>query len=168
MRNGVLPVLAVLAALDAVAGPPPAAVPGAPALTVQTLTGDDFDLAKLRGRVVLVHFWATWCPPCLEEMPEIEVFHARFHERGVEVIAMSQDRSRDVEDVKRLVRRLGISYPVAMAHRAVRNGFGEQSALPVTFVIDAKGIVRAEMRPDKQPVTVESLAKVVEPLLAPP
>ena len=163
-----LPVLAVLAALDVVAGPPPAAGPGAPALTVQTLAGDDFDLTKLRGHVVVVHFWATWCPPCLKEMPEIEAFYGRYHGRGVEVIAMSQDRSRDVEEVKRMVRRLGITYPVAMAHKAPRNGFGEQHALPVTFVVDAEGGVRAEMRPDARPVTAESLAKAVEPLLAPP
>lgn len=139
-----------------------------PALSVTTMAGEDFDLARLRGHVVVVHFWATWCEPCIREMPELEAFYERYHLRGVEVIALSQDRTRDTAAVHEMMHHMSMRYPVAMAHGASRNSFGEQAALPVTVVIDAAGTERARMRPDSQPLTVENLSRIVDPLLASP
>src|ERR1700688_1327620 len=107
----------------------------APALSVKTLAGDEFDLSAQRGHVVVVHFWATWCPPCIKEMPELETFYEQYQARGVQVIALSQDRARDLDEVHHMVHHMNMKYPVAMAHGAQRNGFGEQNALPVTYVI---------------------------------
>lgn len=139
-----------------------------PVLTAVTLDGKNFDLSALRGHVVLVHFWATWCTPCIKEMPALEAFYERYRARGVEVIAMSEDRTRDLDEVHHMVHHMNMHYPVAMAHKASSNTFGDPSALPVTYVVDAKGEVRAEMRPDTQPLTEENLARVVDPLLATP
>ncbi len=164
MRKSLAPFLLMLPCALALAGEGTVA----PALSVATLDGKDFDLAALHGHIVLVNFWATWCPPCIKEMPALEAFYERYHARGVEVIAMSEDRTRDIDQVHEMMHHMNMSYPVAMAHKASRNSFGEQSALPVTFVVDAKGVLRAEMRPDTQPLTEESLVKTVEPLLAAP
>jgi thiol-disulfide isomerase/thioredoxin len=142
-----------------------AAEPDKPALSLTTLAGEDFDLGRQRGHVVLVHFWATWCPPCIEEMPALQSFYEHYRERGVEVIAVSQDRTRDIDEVHHMMHHMKMSYPVAMAHTAVRNSFGEQAALPVTYVIDAQGVVRGELRPKTQPVTEAALARLVDPLL---
>jgi thiol-disulfide isomerase/thioredoxin len=142
-----------------------AAEPDKPALILTTLAGEDFDLGRQRGHVVLVHFWATWCPPCIEEMPELQSFYEHYRERGVEVIAVSQDRTRDIDQVHQMMHHMKMSYPVAMAHTASRNTFGEQAALPVTYVIDGQGVVRGELRPKTQPVTEAALAKIVDPLL---
>lgn len=150
------------------AAPALATMPDKPALAVTTLAGEEFDLAAHRGHVVLVHFWATWCVPCIREMPALEVFYGHYRARGVEVIALSQDRTRDIDAVHQMMHHMKMTYPVAMAHNASRNGFGDQSALPVTFVVDAKGVVRAELRPDTQPVTEENLARIVDPLLLAP
>ena len=139
-----------------------------PMLTAATLDGKSFDLAALRGHVVLVHFWATWCTPCIKEMPALEAFYERYRARGVEVIAMSEDRTRDLDEVHHMMHHMNMQYPVAMAHKAVHNSFGDPAALPVTYVIDAKGAVRAEMRPDTQPVTEENLMRIVDPLLSAP
>jgi thiol-disulfide isomerase/thioredoxin len=143
-----------------------AAEPDKPALTLTTLAGEDFDLGRQRGHVVLVHFWATWCPPCIEEMPELQSFFEHYRERGVEVIAVSQDRTRDINEVQRMMHHMKMTYPVALAHTASRNTFGEQAKLPVTYVIDAQGVLRAELRPTTQPVNEATLAKIVDPLLA--
>jgi peroxiredoxin len=138
-----------------------------PVLSLVTLAGEEIDLGRLRGHVVVLHFWATWCEPCLTEMPELEKFYARYRKRGVEVIALSQDRARDMDRVHEMMHRMRMTYPVAMAHNASHNSLGEQAALPVTYVIDVSGAVRERMRPDAQPVTAESLARIVEPLLPP-
>jgi len=137
-----------------------------PTLTVVTLDGKNFDLTEQRGHVVLVHFWATWCTPCIKEMPALEAFYERYRARGVEVIALSEDRMRDLDEVHHMMHHMNMSYPVAMAHKADRNSFGKPAELPVTYVLDAGGVVRAEMRPDTQPVTEENLARIVDPLLA--
>jgi len=139
-----------------------------PVLTAVTLDGKSFDLSALRGHVVLVHFWATWCTPCIKEMPALEAFYEHYRTRGVEVIAMSEDRTRDLDEVHHMVHHMNMQYPVAMAHKASSNSFGDPSALPVTYVVDAKGDIRAEMRPDTQPVTEENLARIVDPLLTTP
>jgi thiol-disulfide isomerase/thioredoxin len=148
--------------------PSPQSFPQAPALEVKTLAGDEFDLARLHGQVVLVHFWATWCAPCIKEMPALGNFYEKYRGRGVVVIALSEDRARDLDEVQHMMHHMNMTYPVAMAHKANVNSFGDPATLPVTYVLDAQGAVRAEMRPDTQPVTEENLAQIVEPLLAKP
>jgi cytochrome c biogenesis protein CcmG, thiol:disulfide interchange protein DsbE len=134
-----------------------------PKLVVQELDGHDFDLGAMRGRVVIVNLWATWCPPCRKEMPALDSFYRRFHGRGLEMIGLSLDRPRDRGDVVKVMR--SFSYPAAMLDDAKDNDFGTPSELPVTFIIDENGIVRARLTPEETPVTEQSLDQVVVPLL---
>jgi cytochrome c biogenesis protein CcmG, thiol:disulfide interchange protein DsbE len=135
----------------------------APSLVVEELGGQTFDLAALHGKVVVVSFWATWCPPCQKEMPALNIFYRHYHDRGLDVIGLSADRPRDRSDVIKVMQ--SFSYPAAMLDDARVNGFGEPSALPTTYVIDARGIVRAKLTPEERAVTEQSLAGVVLPLL---
>ncbi len=135
----------------------------APALVVQELSGQNFDLAALRGKVVIVNFWATWCPPCREEMPTLDAFYRRYHGEGLEMIGLSADRPHDRSDVIKMMQ--SFSYPAAMLDDAKVNGFGGPNALPVTFIIDGKGMVRARLTPDETRVTEKTLDSVVLPLL---
>src|SRR5277367_5268408 len=94
----------------------------APALVVQELgSGQTFDLSTERGKVVIVNFWATWCPPCREEMPALDAFYNRYHGEGIELIGLSADRPHDEDDVRKAMQSL--SYPVAMLNDAKENGF---------------------------------------------
>ena len=136
----------------------------APGLIVTEVGGSTFDLAALRGKVVIVNFWATWCSPCREEMPILDAFYRRQHDRGVELLGLSMDRSRDREAVRKLTQ--SVSYPIALASDAKVNGFGAARALPVTYVIDETGTVRARLPPDA-PLTEKRLEEVVLPLLPP-
>jgi thiol-disulfide isomerase/thioredoxin len=165
LRVTTLAAVALIAA-SLLPSPSRAADPAPPALVTPTLNGATFDLAALRGHVVLVHFWATWCTPCRAEMPALDAFYRRFHDQGVELIGVSADKTRDLGAVRKMLP--DISYPVAMASAAAKNSFGAQRELPVTYVIDRDGSLRGEMRPDKTPVTEESLEKVVLPLLTSP
>jgi cytochrome c biogenesis protein CcmG/thiol:disulfide interchange protein DsbE len=135
----------------------------APSLVVQELDGQTFDLGAARGKVVVVNFWATWCPPCREEMPALDTFYRRYHDQGLEMIGLSADRQRDRSDVKKVMQ--SFSYPAAMLDDAKINDFGAPSSLPVTFVIDGNGILRAKLTADGMPVTEKSLGDAVLGLL---
>jgi cytochrome c biogenesis protein CcmG, thiol:disulfide interchange protein DsbE len=135
----------------------------APALVVKELGGQTFDLAAQRGKVVVVNFWATWCPPCRHEMPAIDAFYRKYHSQGLEVIGISIDRPRDASEVHDVMQ--SFSYPAAISDDAAVDDFGAPYALPVTFVIDSKGVLRAKLTSEEAPLTEQSLARVVLPLL---
>lgn len=135
----------------------------APALVVQKLDGQTFDLAAQRGKVVVINFWATWCPPCRNEMPALAAFYRQYHARGVEMIGLSIDRPHDRSEVLKVMQ--SFNYPAALLHDAQSNGFGTPAELPETFVVDRAGVVRDWLTPDKTPATEKSLADAVLPLL---
>lgn len=135
----------------------------APPLVATEFNGQGFDLSVLRGHVVLVNFWASWCVPCRQEMPALDSFYRRYHDQGVELIGVSADRPRDRSDAVKMMQPL--AYPAAMLRDASVNGFGPPSALPTTYVVDQAGIIRAQFRADQQAVTEQSLEAAVLPLL---
>ena len=159
-----LPAVASLAVLAlAAAAAPSAAAPeidkAAPALVLTELNGTNFDLAKLRGKVVLVNYWATWCAPCREEMPKLNAFYRRYHDRGLELIGISIDFPRDLEKARRAAR--AVSYPTAQAEAISEDGFGPPDGVPITWIIDTDGKVRDRMIE----VRDELLNGIVVPLL---
>jgi cytochrome c biogenesis protein CcmG, thiol:disulfide interchange protein DsbE len=135
----------------------------APALVVPELDGKTFDLSAQRGKVVIVNFWATWCPPCREEMPALDAFYRRYHDKGIEMIGVSTDRQHDRSDVTKMMQSL--SYPAAMMDDATVNDFGPPNALPTTFIVDSSGVLRAKFTPDQNLVTEKLLTDAVIPLL---
>jgi cytochrome c biogenesis protein CcmG/thiol:disulfide interchange protein DsbE len=135
----------------------------APALDVPELDGQTFDLSALHGKVVIVNFWATWCPPCREEMPALDAFYRQHHGQGLEMIGLSTDRPRDRSEVTKMMQ--SFSYPAAMMDDAKVNEFGTPDALPMTVVVDGNGVVRAKLTPQQTPITERSLSDAVLPLL---
>jgi cytochrome c biogenesis protein CcmG, thiol:disulfide interchange protein DsbE len=159
----VLECMFVLAALTGRARALPAVAEEAPRLVIRDLDGSRFDLSALRGKVVIVNFWATWCPPCREEMPVLDAFYSRVHSRGVELIGISLDHKRDRKDVLKAAE--SVHYPVAVLADADANGFGTPAVLPVTYVVDPEGVVRAVMTPASAKLSEDALERVVMPLL---
>src|SRR6476659_1884569 len=86
--------------------PPPPATNTRLELRVTAIDGSEIDLSKLRGKVVLLDFWATRCPPCVEELPKILAIYNKFHEKGLEIIGISTDESKEI--VIRFVKGRGI------------------------------------------------------------
>jgi cytochrome c biogenesis protein CcmG, thiol:disulfide interchange protein DsbE len=132
--------LLLLAAWLAPALAEPAKMQPAPQLTIETLGAGKFDLAAMRGKVVLVDFWATWCAPCIQELPAIASFYEKHHAEGFEVIALSVDKPFAKVKMARVIGNM--PFPAALLSEATRNGFGKPEAVPVSYLIDANGVVR--------------------------
>ncbi|HVA63233.1 MAG TPA: TlpA disulfide reductase family protein [Terriglobales bacterium] len=111
----------------------------APSLEVTTLNGQRISLAALRGKVVLLNFWATWCGPCRQEIPEFEQLQ-RIYAGKLQVVGMSVDELPPAA-VQKTATAMGINYPVAMATEALQKRFGGMPSIPVTWVIDRNGQV---------------------------
>jgi peroxiredoxin len=120
--------------------PSPAVLFEAPDFTLSTLSGTSLSLAELRGKVVLLNFWATWCVPCRKEMPAIEALYQRYKDRGLEVLAISLDKGSTTV-VEAFVKEVGVTYLVALDPSwATARTYGVRG-LPATFLIDRAGNV---------------------------
>lgn len=112
-----------------------------PDVVFTTLGGDSIAMADLRGEVVLVNFWATWCGPCRVEMPGFQdVFESR-RERGFTIIGISQDVGTP-DLVRRFVRDHGIDYPIVAGTPELERAFGGVRALPTSFLVGRDGRIR--------------------------
>lgn len=120
---------------------PPTEIPD---LVVTSIDGRGIRLRDLRGKVVLVNFWATWCSPCRAEIPILVDMRRRFGEPLV-VIGVSEDHG-EVAPVKRFAETLRVNYPIVMSTPALARAFARDDRLPTTFVIDRDGrVVRAHV-----------------------
>jgi peroxiredoxin len=115
----------------------------APEITLQDLQGQEVKLADLRGKVVLLNFWATWCKPCKEEMPAMQASYDKLRGQGLVVLAVNE--LEDTEKVIEHVRKHGHTFPVVMDHdNRVANRYGVVG-LPASFIVDRQGIVREKI-----------------------
>lgn len=98
------------------------------------------DSDTLKGKVLLVNFWATWCPPCRKEMPALMGFHEKYAKDNFSVIGISVDMSGS-KVVEELIDRMQITYPIVMGNSAVSRAFGGIMGIPVSFLIDRHGMI---------------------------
>jgi thiol-disulfide isomerase/thioredoxin len=130
--------------------------------TLTDLDGKTISLADLRGKVVLVNFWATWCPPCRAEIPDLIKLQEKYRDKLV-VLGISEDEVSP-EEVKAFVTEQKMNYPVAMSTPEMSKIFKGVSALPTTFVVDPEGNMQMRhvgmLDPDKTELETQYLAGV--------
>jgi len=109
----------------------------APAFEVKSLKGETISLAKLKGKVVFLEFWATWCPPCVMSAPQVEKMVGEYKEKNVEFVSVSVDQNES--SVRRFVSRYSLTSKVALAQNSgIQERYGI-SGIPAFFVIDKEG-----------------------------
>lgn len=121
------------------------------------LGGKEVQLSRHRGKLVLLNFWATWCPPCREEMPMFSRWQKQLQARGLQVIGVSMDD--DGSEVERFMAQYPVSYPIVMGDAKFARQFGGVLGLPLTYLIDAQGRVVARYQGEADLATMEAKVK---------
>lgn len=115
--------------------------PMAPDFELLDIDGNAVSLSSLRGKVVLVNFWATWCPPCREEIPSMDRLYQLLHNEGLELLAINVEAD-GLQTVPKFMQRVPFGFPVLFdGDGTVRGKFGV-SKYPETFIIDSEGVIR--------------------------
>jgi thiol-disulfide isomerase/thioredoxin len=154
-----LPLLILISSIGAMAQDPAKAPP----LRIRDLRGHSLLLSDYKGRVVLVNFWATWCPPCRTEIPELIKWQREYRNQGLQVIGITYPPQRRSE-VGKFSRRARVNYPIALGTKATKLLFTSSETLPMTVVIDSKGNVSQVI---EGVVFPEEFDQKIKPLLDP-
>jgi thiol-disulfide isomerase/thioredoxin len=152
--------------------PPTAAIDGLPGaegvsraatdVPTRTIHGQAMRLSELRGKVVVLDFWATWCAPCREEIPHLVRLSERYHVQGLEVVGLSIESPAESEQIRGFMQRFKISYQIGFAPQELFEtyiGPGQQP-IPQTLVFDRQGRLQAHLigfDPKRDPQRLESL-----------
>jgi peroxiredoxin len=134
----------------------------APDFALPTLKGPTLSLASLRGKVVLVDFWAQWCEPCKKELPELDKLAKSYAGKGVVVLAVNIDKQRG--NAERLVKQLGLGLDVLLDPAGSVAASYDPPKMPSSFVVDKKGIVRFVNEGFDGPADVEKFKKELDEL----
>jgi len=115
----------------------------APDFTLASTDGKKIKLSNFRGKVVVLDFWATWCPPCKAEIPDFIKLYSKYKDDGFQMLGVSLDQG-GLKDVVPFIKDYGINYPVVLGTEEIVSAYGGIRGIPTTFVIDKKGYVRDE------------------------
>lgn len=116
-----------------------------PSVTFKTYAGESLSMGEEDKQVTLLVFWATWCQPCLMEIPSLIVLHEKLHSSHFRVVAVNVD-DPDGQKVKAIIRANGIPYPVVYGSEAIMKQFGGIVALPTAFIIGKNGAIREKLQ----------------------
>ena len=123
---------------------PPESIPlknhPAPDFTLQTVEGESLSLSDLKGQAVVLNFWATWCPPCRAEMPELQAAYEDLGEGGLVVLGVNQGEEPAV--VQAYLDELGLTFPVVIDANFAVSDLYSVNSIPSTFFIDRNGVIR--------------------------
>ncbi|MBD8836891.1 TlpA family protein disulfide reductase [Paenibacillus sp. CFBP 13594] len=119
----------------------------APNFELASLDNEEMSLTELKGKRVLLNFWATWCPPCRAEMPHIEKFHEEYKDQNVVVIGINLSYTEDsIEEVSTFLRKYNVTFPILKDEKARVADLFAIHSYPTTYMIDSSGIIRQKFQ----------------------
>lgn len=134
----------------------------APDFALKDVNGNTVHLSDFRGKVVVLNFWATWCPPCRKELPDFAEIQSEYGGKGLQFLGIALDDD-GLSKVKPFVESAKIAYPILLPDASLAGKYGEMNVIPVTFLIDRKGVIRAHYVGMRKKDVLEDMVK---PLLA--
>ncbi|HZP82077.1 MAG TPA: TlpA disulfide reductase family protein [Chthonomonadaceae bacterium] len=134
----------------------------APDLTFTRLKDGPNTLSAMRGKVVVLDFWATWCGPCRMAIPELQKLYVKHKKDGLQVIGISVDEPETQPNIPQVQKELGMTYPVLLASEVpdVRTKY-QFSGIPALFVIDRKGVIRFQLD-GYSPVVIDKIEEILK------
>jgi len=111
--------------------------------TIPMLDGTMVNLSQLKGKVVFLNFWATWCGPCRSEMPSMEAVYQKLKDKGLEILAVNLGDSRD--DVSAFMNNYKLNFPVGLDGKKLTGTYYHIQAIPTTYIIDRRGLIIARL-----------------------
>lgn len=131
----------------------------APDFELKTVEGNSIKLSSLKGKKVILNFWATWCPPCRQEMPDMEKFYTKNKDSGIEILAINllqTEKSR--ADVPTFIQDFGITFPVVVDEQGSVGKLYKVSPIPASFIIDSEGVIQKKI---VGPMTYDSMKSML-------
>jgi len=116
-----------------------------PEFSATDFEGNEVSSADLRGKIVLIDIWATWCAPCRKEMPGYQRLADRYGNKGFAVIGLKADMMADTENPLAFARKIGVHYPLVVATGALLEKFGGLQGLPTTMLYDRQGVLHKKV-----------------------
>ncbi|MCK5053546.1 MAG: TlpA family protein disulfide reductase, partial [Anaerolineales bacterium] len=114
----------------------------APEFTLESLAGDQISLSDVRGKIIVLNLWASWCPPCRAEMPALQRVYQENHERGLEVLAVNITAQDNLTAVEAFVQEFNLTFPILLDTSGKVGKAYLMRAFPTTFFIDQKGVIQ--------------------------
>jgi peroxiredoxin len=133
----------------------------APDFTLTDLQGHAVRLKDLRGKAVVLNFWATWCPPCKEEIPWFVQMQKQYGAQGLQVVGVSMDDDGDQKAIAKFAAENSINYPILLGKEQVAQLYGGIDYLPTTFYIDRRGVVVERVFGQPERSEIEQNVKLV-------
>ncbi|HNS62917.1 MAG TPA: TlpA disulfide reductase family protein [Anaerolineaceae bacterium] len=135
----------------------------APDFSLPDLQGSSLQLGDLKGKVVILNFWASWCSPCKAEMPAFQSVYSQWKEEGIEIVAVNTTSQDSLAGIQSFVSSYQLSFPILLDSDGSVNQLYRVQALPTTFLIDRQGMIREVIIGG--PVPEASLIQKVEMLI---
>jgi cytochrome c biogenesis protein CcmG/thiol:disulfide interchange protein DsbE len=114
----------------------------APDFTLDTLIGEQVQLSSLRGKIVVINFWTTWCPPCRAETPALETSYEAYKDSDVVVLGVNLTDQDSLKEVESFVQEFGLTYPILLDRDGAVGLLYQLNGLPTTFFINRQGVIR--------------------------
>ncbi|MGD9486537.1 MAG: TlpA family protein disulfide reductase [Calditrichaceae bacterium] len=107
--------------------------------TLKDLSGKEFSLSDYKGKVILINFWATWCGPCLKEMPDLEKLYQNYKAKDFQILGIAVASKE--KDIPKKVQSTGVTYPILLGNNQTVSDYGSFSSIPQSFIIDRDGSI---------------------------